>query len=85
MAAERTFSIIRNIIEQKKLITSTKIDSTIKAIISRILDKNSEFSIKIIRYLNAIRLDYTLKRLEYYNRKAYSSILSKFYKELLVV
>jgi len=64
-------------INNSNIVKSTKLDSTIKAIINNYKRLNREESSYIIDYLNTIRIIYYLKRLNYYNNSRYTYTLSK--------
>jgi hypothetical protein len=65
-------------INKSYIVKSTKLDSTIKAIINNFKKLNIESSSTIINYLNIIRVIYYLKRLKYYNNTKYLNTISKF-------
>ena len=86
-------SFISTTINNSVVVKSTKVDSTIKAIINnykrlngkfkyylyiyQILTKLEQNSIYIIDYLNTLRINYYLSRLSYFNKDKYKSTLSK--------
>ena len=70
---------VSSIINNSFLVKSTKLDSTIKAIINNYKNINYQNLDIIIEYLNTLQIIYYLKRLHYYNLVRYSSTLSKFY------
>ena len=69
---------IRTTINNSNIIKSTKLDSTIKAIINNYKARNIIESNYIINYLNILRIIYYLKRLKYYNNNKYTYTLSKY-------
>ena len=69
---------IRTIINNSNIVKSTKLDSTIKAIINNYKARNIIKSDYIINYLNILRIIYYLKRLKYYNNNKYTYTLSKY-------
>jgi hypothetical protein len=70
---------ISNTINNSSIVKSTKLDSTIKAIINNFKRLDSKESSYIIEYLNTLRIIYYLKRLKYYNSTRYSTTLSKYF------
>lgn len=65
------------VINNSKIVTTTKVDSTIKAIIKN-FSKNIDIDTSIlIDYLNTIRVVYYLKRLKYYNYTLFKETTSK--------
>ena len=78
-----TFTIITSLtaaefietsINRSLVVKSTKIDSTIKAIINSFKSKSI-----IIDYLNSLRIVYYMRRLKFYNENKFKITLSKFY------
>ena len=69
---------ISNTINNSSIVNSTKLDSTIKAIINNYKRLNSKESSYIIQYLNTLRIIYYLKHLKYYNITRYNTTLSKY-------
>ena len=69
---------IRTTINNSNIVKSTKLDSTIKAIINNYKARNIIKSDYIINYLNILRIIYYLKRLKYYNNNKYTYTLSKY-------
>ena len=69
---------IRTTINNSNIVKSTKLDSTIKAIINNYKARNINESNYIINYLNILRIIYYLKRLKYYNNNKYTYTLSKY-------
>ena len=69
---------IRNYINNSTIVKSTKLDSTIKAIINNYKTFDTELGRYIVDYLNILRVIYYLKRLKYYNNTKYIYNLSKF-------
>jgi hypothetical protein len=70
---------ISNTINYSSIVKSTKLDSTIKAIINNFKRLDSKESSYIIEYLNTLRIICYLKRLKYYNSTRYSTTLSKYF------
>lgn len=68
---------IRSIINNSTIVGSTKLDSTIKAIINYCNSINDFTSECIILYLNKLRVIYYLKRLKYYNYELFEETTSK--------
>ena len=64
-------------INNSNIVKSTKLDSTIKAIINNYKRLNRDKSSYIIEYLNILRIIYYLKRLSYYNNSRYIYTISK--------
>ena len=60
-------------INRSLVVKTTKLDSTIKAIINSFKNKDNI----IIEYLNILRIIYYLKRLKYYNINKFKNTLSK--------
>ena len=72
MATLTIISFIKKIINKSYIISATKLDNTIKALI------NINFNNKeLINYLNILRVIYYIKRLKYYNFNIYNKTLSK--------
>ena len=69
---------IRNYINNSSIVRSTKLDSTLKAIINNYRTYNNETGRYVVDYLNILRVIYYLKRLKYYNSTRYTYNLSKF-------
>ena len=70
--------INRVINKNKNIVTSTKIDSTIKAIINNFISTNNNNSNLIyINYLNIIRIIYYLSRVKYYKYSLFKQSISK--------
>ena len=67
-------NFIKTSINRSLVVKSTKVDSTIKAIINSFKNKNST----IVEYLNILRIVYYLKRLKFYNIIKFKSTFSKF-------
>ena len=74
MSKITTKDFITTSINRSLIVKSTKLDSTIKAIINSSKNENST----IIEYLNILRIVYYLKRLKYYNLNKFKITLSKF-------
>ena len=66
---------ITTTINSSSIVKSTKLDSTIKAIINNYKNLSTKESSLVIEYLNTLRIVYYLKRLKYYNSTRYSSTL----------
>ena len=69
---------ITSTINRSNIVKSTKLDSTIKAIISSYLVNLDIDSSIIIEYLNTLRIIYYLKRLKYYNFEKYLYTIGKY-------
>jgi hypothetical protein len=69
---------LTSFVNNSSIVKSTKLDSTIKAIINNYKKIDLESSSFIIDYLNTLRIIYYLARLKYYNSTRYSSTLSKY-------
>lgn len=75
-----TSTILKDYFNNNLFITSTKLDSTLKAIINSINKEDiSGFKYRRITYLNILRLVYSLKRIKYYNYPKYREIKGKYY------
>lgn len=58
------------IINNCSIVSSSRLDKTIKAIINNYKDKDKELEVTtLITYLNKIRIIYYFKRLEYKNKE----------------
>lgn len=75
-------TFIYRFINNNSIVSSTKVDSTIRFIINN-LDKSRTSSI-LRKYLNILRVLYFLKRLKYKNLKEYKKLLSKYYSIFLL-
>ena len=68
MSSLTYISFINKFVNNSKIVSTTKIDSTIKAIINNfIFNNNNNSNNIIINYFNIIKIIYYLKRLKYYN------------------
>ena len=73
-----TLKELINTINKSYIIKSTKLDSTIKAIINNFKVLNFSYSSTITKYLNILKVIYYLKRLKYYNNNKYLNTLGKY-------
>jgi len=67
---------ITRFINKCPIIRSSRLDTTIKAIINNYSNKNKE---EVVGYLNKIRIVYYLKRLEYRDTKRVRALKSTLY------
>jgi hypothetical protein len=74
MASISTIDFIKTSINRSSIVTPTKVDSTLKALINSLKEKSTI----LVDYLNTLRIVYYMKRLSYYNNSKYKATLSKF-------
>lgn len=71
-------TFILNTVNTSIIVSSSRLDKTIKAIINNKREKGSKYSRDLIEYLNILRVIYYIKRLKYKNHLVYRQTLSKF-------
>lgn len=69
---------INKFINNSSIVSSTKIDSTIKAIINNFINNYNKNNYIYIKYLNILRIVYYFKRLKYYNYNSFKKQLGKY-------
>lgn len=69
-----TTSIIKEYINNSRIVPSTCLDRTLKGIISYRWENPT-----LVEYLNKLRIIYYIKRLRYYNFREYKKLLGKIY------
>ena len=75
----KNLDFINLFINNSCLVPRTKLDNILKAIINNYKGKNTIISIKIVEYLNQLRIIYYLQRLKYYNIAEFKRQNSKLF------
>ena len=68
---------IKRYINKSSLLPTSKLDTTIRAVINRFIKDRSTLSPLVIEYLNILRIIYFLKRLKYYKLDRFSDLSRK--------
>jgi len=80
MSSFSKVTFIRSTINNSSIVKSTKIDSTLKAIINSTFKQESSLKKEtLLEYLNTLRIVYYISRLRFYNISRYNSTISKFF------
>ena len=78
MSTFTTSSFIAKFVNNSSIVTSTELESTIKAIINNYKAREITNKSQLIEYLNKLRIIYFLRRLKYRNTLRASKLNSKY-------